>query len=576
MPYDYIGLFAEDAERASVLDELIRLGMRPRGQVGRVALFAPDATPVASLPGGGLCVGKLYDNHGREADLTSAFPRQAEKATMFRQLLERFWGQYVVLLPADDGSGAVSVLRDPSGAVGCAFQPRAPCCFLTSSVGIAAAVGLYRSVIDWTFIQHCVAYPHLKLERTGLAGLQELLPGSAVTLTARSHADSQAMWTPWQFLGGAQHRRDPATAAGSIREAVTKVVDTLASEDGSLLLELSGGLDSSIVGACLARTAARVPCCTAVTPLRGADERRYAALIAELLDVELRACTLDFDDARIDFPVPASSLRPAVWALSRSVGRIMDEAAEHAKVSALFSGGGGDTVFAYLTTASPAADAFRAGGLAEGFKAVANLSRLHGCTVAKAAWLTLRKLYRRPHDPPAPDTRFLSANWRLPSLTPHPWFSAPRSALVGDRERVLGLIGTQLFGDATPRGGGRRVRMPLLAQPVVEACLRVPSWMWIDGGRNRAIARDAFSEALPEAILNRRSKGTFMNYTASVYRRSRQTIASFLLDGSLQAQGLLDRAALERYLTHPPVARDDTFMRLFDLCMIENWVRHHR
>jgi asparagine synthase (glutamine-hydrolysing) len=118
--------------------------------------------------------------------------------------------------------------------------------------------------------------------------------------------------------------------------------------------------------------------------------------------------------------------------------------------------------------------------------------------------------------------------------------------------------------------------MPLLAQPVVEACLRVPSWMWIDGGRNRAIARDAFSEALPETILNRRSKGTFMNYTASVYRRSRQTIASFLLDGSLQAQGLLDRAALERYLAQPPVARDDTFMRLFDLCMIENWVRHHR
>ncbi len=576
MPYDYIGLFAEDAERASVLDELTRLGMRPRGQVGRVTLFAPYTTPVAKLPGGGLCVGKLYDSRGREAELTSILPQRTEKGIIFRWLLEHFWGQYVLLLPDDDQSEAISVLRDPSGAVSCAFQARESCCFLTSSVAIAAAVGLYRNVIDWVFIQHCVAYPHLKLERTGLGGIQELLPGNTVTLTARGHADVQAMWTPWQFMGRTQHQRDPEAAADAVREAVTKVVDTLASEDDGLLLELSGGLDSSIVGACLAKTSARVSCCTAVTPLRGADERRYAALIAELLDVELHACTLDFDDAQIDFPVPASSLRPAVWVLGRSVGRIMDEAAEKAAVSAMFSGGGGDTVFAYLSTASPAADAFRACGLTEGFKAIGNLSRLHGCTLAKAAWLTLRKLYRRPHYPPAPDTRFLSASWQLPSLKLHPWFEAPRNALAGDRERVLGLIGTQLFGDAAPRGGGRRVRMPLLAQPVAEACLRVPSWMWIDGGRNRAIARDAFCGDLPKAILNRRSKGTFMNYTAGVYRRRRQAIASFLLEGSLQSHGLLDRAALECYLTQPPVARDDTFMRLFDLCMIENWVRHQR
>lgn len=116
--------------------------------------------------------------------------------------------------------------------------------------------------------------------------------------------------------------------------------------------------------------------------------------------------------------------------------------------------------------------------------------------------------------------------------------------------------------------------MPLLSQPVLEACLKVPSWMWIAEGRNRAVARSAFSDLLPPDILHRRSKGTFMNYSGAVYRRNKRLLEEYLLTGQLADKGFLDADALRQFFNRDLAARDDRFMRIFDLCAAESWVRH--
>ena len=118
------------------------------------------------------------------------------------------------------------------------------------------------------------------------------------------------------------------------------------------------------------------------------------------------------------------------------------------------------------------------------------------------------------------------------------------------------------------------MRFPLLSQPVMEACLRAPSWMWIAGGRNRAIARTAFSDVLPPDVLNRQSKASYMSYLGAVYERNKHQIEEFLLSGRLRSQGLLDTRAISTFFSQPLQPGDRTFLRMFDLCMVENWVRH--
>ena len=579
MCYPYIALsgnFAGNSENfaSSLADSLRSLSMEPRGRVGCLALFAPKETPTFCLPGGGIVLGDLYDKDGRPVKDLPGLRRLPTQSALRQHLLDRYWGEYLLFQPAEEGSENATIMRDPSGGLACAYSLEEGSGFITSDLAIASSLGLHRDQSDWDFLRHCLVYPHMKVSRTGLAGISELLPGCVLALDGQTTCATLA-WSPWTFVAPGQRHSDPVAAAATVREATAMVVQAMAVTDQSLLLELSGGLDSSIVGTCLAETQARITCCTAVTPLPGADERRYASQIAEHLGVELLQKPLDFNGADIDIPLPSHSLRPAVWVLGHAVARAMDEEADQQGVRSHFSGSGGDTVFCYLTSAAPAADAFRECGVAAGCQAIINLSRLHGCTVAKGTRLTLRKLCLRPKPACEPDYSLLAQTDVVPPLELHPWFDAPTHALPGDRERIFDLAGNQMFADATLRTAHRRVRMPLLSQPVMEACLRVPSWMWISGGRNRAIARSAFATQLPQDVLERRSKGTFMNYTSGIYSRNKETIRQFLLDGRLQSRGLLDPHQMNALLDNPLPARDRSFIRIFDLCMIENWARNH-
>lgn len=210
-----------------------------------------------------------------------------------------------------------------------------------------------------------------------------------------------------------------------------------------------------------------------------------------------------------------------------------------------------------------------------GFSAIWDLSALHQCTFWRAGRLTLKKLPRSPKAPSKVDHTFLPSGMGAGARDSHPWYRAPSGALPGDCERIADLASNQLFREGTPRSSARRVRMPLLSQPVMEACLTIPSWMWIAEGQNRAVARTAFADLLPRQVLNRRSKGTFMNYVAGVYRRNSEHMRRFLLEGQLESRGLLDSDAVIRHFNRVLPPRDRSFMRIFDLCMIENWVRQH-
>jgi asparagine synthase (glutamine-hydrolysing) len=131
----------------------------------------------------------------------------------------------------------------------------------------------------------------------------------------------------------------------------------------------------------------------------------------------------------------------------------------------------------------------------------------------------------------------------------------------------------QNISDGKERLSLAPVYYPLLSQPLVELCLRIPSWMWISGGRNRALARDAFAVSLPPAILTRRSKGDFTAFCGSIYARNRTVLVEHILGGWLSDQGLLDRTAVEAYLADPTPARDYGFYRLLEIAAVETWAR---
>jgi len=567
--YQYIALLDGRRQRggdARIHETIKELGLRHRLALGHIDLYAAEDTPILPLASGGALIGDVFPRAERGVDLSSLSSRH--KLVEF--LIDNFWGEYLLFQPPEDGSDATTVMRDPSGGVDCVYSLRER--FITSDITIATRSGLYSREIDWDFIHNNLIYPHHKAGRTGLAGLHELLPGCQLHVCGNRHSIEQA-WSPWSFVSPQRRHRDRREAQADVRRAVSSTVKRWAETDQSLLLELSGGLDSSIVAACLQGANARVACCNLVTPVPGADERRYASLMADVLGAELHVERLGFDESQLDFQPPSHTVAPSTWFLQHAANELNEAVGVQLGINSFFSGGGGDTVFCYTRTATPAADAFRERGTIAGISAIRDLAELHQCTFWKAGRLSLRKLLAPPKPPRRPDTSFLSATAAQGTLEPHPWFAAPHDALAGDRERIFDLAGTQVFRDGLARGAKWHLRMPLLCQPVVEACLKVPSWMWIAEGRNRAVARDAFADVLPPEILHRRSKGTFMNYSGAVYRQNKSRLREYLLAGQLEGQNLLDTDSLRQFFDRDLAIRDDRFMRIFDLCAVENWIR---
>lgn len=551
---------------------LQRQGMHCCLSTGGTRVFVSKGTPTLTIPDRGVLIGHLFADDATPVAPGHIGALESTPADLEKHLLDNYWGEYVLVLVSRNNLRGATILRDPSGGIACVYSITEAIGFITSHISIAENLGLYRRRTDWTYISRALEFTYLRTSRTGLLGVGELLPGCA--LEVRGSATSiRTSWSPWPFVVPSRRHRTVEEAAARIREAVATAVQTWAKIDGEILLELSGGLDSSIVAACLRGTGARVVCCTMVAPVAGTDERHYARQMAEHLGVELRTARISFDNIRFDFSPPADSVVPAMGILHYAADVAMAAAADENRVRSFFSGAGGDSVFCYLRGATPAADAFMECGFAAGAEAIADLVRLHQCPHLKATWLTLRKLLKGPKPPRRPNRSFL--NPCVPPVVPeaHPWFAAPPGALPGDREKICDLAGSHSFAHGMARNAARPMRFPLLSQPVLEACLSVPSWMWISGGRDRSVARAAFADVLPADILHRRSKGTYVNYCGAVYARYKVQMLRFLSSGQLHARGLLDLEALTKFVTADSPPRDLSFFRVFELCMIENWIR---
>lgn len=547
-------------------------GLRLRIYHTAFSVYTSNETRALDLPCGCVIIGDVYTRSGDAVRRSDQLPATSSAARLLRYMLAECWGDYVILIHEPGTPSPLTITRSPSPAcdLPCFYGLDLNTGFVTSHITLAERTGLYRRQVDFDHIAHLLAYPGLKTSRTALFGIRELLPGT----TARFSDGWQqvdAGWSPWKLTEEASRLNDLGEAALAVRNAVQLVVQTWAKEDQSVLLELSGGLDSSIVGACLGDSDAHVSCTTISSPAPGSDERDYATLVAEALHAELHTAVLCYEDASYQFPLPRDTVTPAIGPLQYVVDRTLQAAGRDAGVITHFSGGGGDTVFGYLTNIVPVVDAFLSCGLRTGLKVLRDLSMFHQCTYWRAARLAARKL-KSNYIPWEAHRAFLSP-LPLPEPEPHPWSDGPDDSLPGDRQRILELSSVQLFRDSSPRSMAGRLRMPLLAQPVVEACLRIPSWMWFDGGQNRAVARAAFAHALPPRILARRSKGSFSTYLGVLYRRKLNEIVNFLTSGQLEGHGLLDADGLKALIGSEMPRGENAFLRLFHLCSVENWIR---
>lgn len=311
-----------------------------------------------------------------------------------RSLVDRFWGGYVAIV-RHEATRAVHVVRAPLGDLPCYYLQEQGMTIVASDVDALVAAGLLRAAIDWSFIAGHLLREHFRPGATSLSGVTELLGGTRLTATGIDRRIEQ-LWSPWTFAAREAQIADEKTAIDRVRETTLACVNAWGSSFQHIVLGVSGGLDSSIVAACLARGETPVSCLTLATQDAGGDERLYARDLAAHLAIPLYEEFENPELVDLDRSDASHLPRPLARAFAQSGDHLNLELAARVGADAFFSGAGGDNVFCYLPSAAPIADRLLVQGPGAGvLETVRDVSLLTDSSIWTAATMGVQRAWFR-------------------------------------------------------------------------------------------------------------------------------------------------------------------------------------
>ena len=529
----------------------------------------------ASSEGEIVLLGQVFSGLG-DTCLTSLDTARSEAilASAGASVVRDYWGAYVAFVVRGDGS-EVGLVREPSAGFPCYYHQLSRVTVLSSDMDLASQCGGLSLEIDWDGLAVHLQTSQLRRARTCIRGYTEILGGQRLLVSGEDPVIDE-VWSPWTFAARENQIFDEEDAASRLRSTIVQCVRSLTRPFDHAVLTVSGGLDSSIVAASLATIGARFTCLTMATDEPMGDERYFARIIAKACGATLVEKFEDLDAVDLMRCDSAHLPRPVSRAFAQSIDRACQELADDVGAEAYFGGAGGDNVFCYLLSAAPAADHLRRGEPIAAWRAARDLACLGQASLIHVLGKAMRRAWlMSPGFRWHRDDTFLSEqiwNGRQEPLD-HPWLCAPRGAAPGKAGHIASIMNIHNHLEGFAREQARPVIAPLLAQPVIELCLRIPASLWCRGGRDRWIARRAFADRRPPEILDRREKGGPDGFVARLFGGHRSQIRDWIRHGELAGHGLIDVAALNAFLERDMPVIGPEYLRIMKILDAEMWAR---
>ncbi len=542
---------------------------------------------------GGVVLGRLFRNgpdgaYTSQVDDLNEFESGKCLQSKGQHLIDSYWGRYVTFLH-DLEADKKYILRDPSGAFPC---------FVTLYKGVEIYFSDIQDVANFTFLPFTVNYDYLKTNimlpmyqktHTGLNEVGEVLPAECVEITPFERK-SRFTWDPVK-IAERNVVDDPEEAAALLRKTVKNTIGALAGCYDSVIHNL-GGLDSSIALACLADAPKRpeITCINYFTQSPRGEERFYSRQAANKAGVPLVESKLDYRKADLSKVFKSNKLVNPLGFFD-CIGLTGDVLALAKKkdAQAIFYGVGGDNVFYQPHFNLGALDYVRRHGFGKNMLQVWMEASRYG---RKSLVRTMRDMLRERASPAScfgyvRDEMF--AEFKIP-------FVNPEFVGAGGHEQFLHPL--LIPDDLSPKGKYLHILIcaffsidyydhwdadytaervhAYLTQPVIEACLRIPTWVLTHGGVDRGLVRKAFQHDLPRDVVRRFSKSTPGEYYRDIYKHNIGFLREVLLDGVMAREGILLRGQLERALNN-----EDMFLRvwhsqIFGYAGTEAWLQRWR
>ena len=444
--------------------------------------------------------------------------------------------------------------------------------------------------IDPAALDHYLAYLYTPRDRAIFAGMRKLPPGHFL----RVRDGRVEVERYWQLPVTDTFAGSEGGALDALEQTLSAAVASHMVSDVPLGAFLSGGIDSSVVVALMARASARpVKTFSIGFDEDGFNELPYARRVAEHLGTEhhefiVRPDALGILDKMIwhfDEPFGDSSAIPT-WYVS-------EIARQH--VTVVLSGDGGDELFGGYDRYLP-------------HPRVASFDRLApgvGRAVAAAAWRAiphgargrnfLRHVARDPRGRYLDSVTFYHADERAAMLSPdlvaslRGWDAEAHFGAPFDRLRHLPLAAQMMafdFETYLPEDCLTKVdrmsmahsiesRVPLLDHQVVEFAASLPASMKIQGDRRKHLLKQLAFRLVPRELLDRPKQG-FGVPIGHWFRGSLREVFGDVLGGaSTRQRGYFDAPFVDRILQEHLSGKRDHALRLWQLLVFELWHRQY-
>jgi asparagine synthase (glutamine-hydrolysing) len=562
-----------------------------------LVVFAADMRPASTafrLPRqAGVIVGTLFEKEAVTTDLPpQRLERLDESATSRllessgRTLISSYWGRYVAFL-CDARQSRRWVICGPISSLPCYF---------TLLQGVAVVYSRVDDCVKLAGAQFTVNPQQLAirvctgLDRVNTSLLNEVstvYPGECIEFKSEQRFSRSYYWHPREVATtDVVESLDEATQA--LRITTKGCVAAWAGCYESVLHLLSGGLDSAIVIACLgsAMPKSRITCLTLWSDKDGSsDERQYARLAAARAGCPLveqeRPENIDGREV-LRFRPQATPVDLVLWSLETIPA--LRPLANRVGAEAIFSGSYGDGIFCSSKPELVGIDyVVRHGIRRDLLTLLLKISAYRSQTVWKllsdAIWygqfprrwdpishlLVPRKLTPlEVYQTVASDPQVLA-----------PWFSSDHALPPSKFMHALDLVLPSLYYNPLGAPTDAEITDPLFSQPLVELCLRIPTYIHTYDGKRRSAIRRALKPDMPPEIVSRYWKGGASRHFKSLLMRNLPFFRELLLDGSLVRHRLLDRRKLEDALSGEPSKSTAHTTEVLDYVCIEAWLQHY-
>lgn len=550
----------------------------------------PIATSFDRLPGA--VVGTLFERGREEGGRKRSLCAGASERILAGRgghLVENFWGNYVALW-RDPVSNAVTLLRDPCGAVPC---------FLTRAAGVDLAFSYAADVaslpgigfsIDREFLKAFLLFSYFSTHQTGLESVTELLPGQRVVFQPGKTPAFSWAWNAATISAVPTHRSFEE-ARLDLRGIAETCFAAWGNEYGRIAVQLSGGLDSSIALALLRRySAASVTALHFVGEGYESFERGLARAAADRAGVRLvelppDAAVTDLGPMLFEPPL----VRPTPQVFGLAADAIAELACDEAGAAAMVAGHGGDSLFLQRSvTGAMLEDHVRLNGLRRDFWRVAyDSATLQQRPVWELVASAAASAFRRPRWTPYEFLSSALASGRV-ALTPeaaasvpeaymvHPWLAEAAQLPRGKAEQLRAIVALYRYYAVRGHGVTRDALNPWVSQPIVEFALRTPTFVFGSGGVDRSLQRRAFADLIPEDIARRTGKGFIDHHMLVVIRRNLDLLRTLVLDGALMKEDWFDRPRIEKMFTSEALSAGASTQIIQSLVAVEVWLRSWR